>query len=97
MRLSDLLGLKVETESGDRLGRVYDVRVERDPRSSSEHAGQRWELKGLVVGRKGAIERFGVRAQSASEPILTRGAIPWSAVVRIREGVAVVRDEARPE
>jgi sporulation protein YlmC with PRC-barrel domain len=97
MRLSDLVGLKVETESGEELGRVHDLRVERDPRSSTEHAGQRWKVTGLVVGRRAVEERLGAARPHHQAPVLPKDAVPWSAVVRIREGRAVVKDGTSPQ
>jgi sporulation protein YlmC with PRC-barrel domain len=95
MRISELLGLQVETESGEELGHVHDVRVERDPRSASEHAGQRWHVKALVVGRRGLFERIGLAGARRVEPVLQKDAVPWGAIVRIREGRVVVVPDGR--
>jgi sporulation protein YlmC with PRC-barrel domain len=97
MRFSDLIGLEVKTESGEELGRVHDIRVQRDPRSSSEHAGQRWEVRGLVIGRRGLVERFGFPGASSPEPVGAKEVVPWRAIVRIREGTVVVGDGTKPE
>jgi sporulation protein YlmC with PRC-barrel domain len=92
IRLSELLGLQVVTESGEKLGHVYDMRVERDPRSSTESAGQKWRVKGLVVGGRGMLERFGIANAKKQEPILDRDVIPWDTILRVRESKVVVRD-----
>ena len=55
MRLTDLLGAELVTESGERLGHVFDVRVKRDPRSSPERADQKWKLDALLYGERGLI------------------------------------------
>ena len=54
MRLSELLGLEVQTESGESLGHVYDVRGELGARSL--------RVTGLVVGKLGLLERLGIGA-----------------------------------
>lgn len=88
MRLSDLLGAAVTTESGDRLGSVHDVRADLRPRSV--------RITGLVVGRLGLLERLGVGAPRAGVRVRTADAIPWSAVVSARPGAVVVRDGTKP-
>jgi hypothetical protein len=98
MRASELLHSRIVTESGEDLGHVFDIRVARDPRSSSESAGQKWELKGLVVGRRGAIERYGLKKVTAqATSTLPHDMVPWSAVVRFKEGQVTVRDGTKPE
>ena len=54
MRLSELIGLDVHTESGDHIGHVHDVRGELRPRTL--------KVTGLVVGRVGVLERLGLGA-----------------------------------
>ena len=84
MRLAELLGLEVRTESGDSLGHVYDVRGELGPRSLN--------VVGLVVGRRGLLERLGIGAPRRHERLRTHDAVPWSAVVRADRRGVVVRD-----
>ena len=88
MRLSTLLGLEVETESGDRVGRVYDVRAELGPRSL--------RVTGLVVGRVGLLERLGIGAVAASERIRSHGLVAWRDVVRADRRGVVIRDGSEP-
>jgi sporulation protein YlmC with PRC-barrel domain len=97
MRVSEVLGSIVNTESGQKLGHVYDVRVQRDPRSSPRSAGQKWTVTGLVVGGRGMLERFGVSGARKQEPILQRDLVPWSAIVRVRAGEVVVKDGTEPQ
>ena len=87
MRLSELLGLPVRTETGDNLGRVYDVRGELTPRTL--------KITGLVVGRLGFLERLGLGAPKSRTRLRTRAVIPWQDVVRADRGGIVVRDGAR--
>jgi sporulation protein YlmC with PRC-barrel domain len=89
MRLSDLLGLPVETESGDRLGRVHDVRGELTQRALS--------VTGVVVGRAGLLERLGIAAPTARARIRSHDVVPWSAVVRADRRRVIVRDGTRPQ
>jgi sporulation protein YlmC with PRC-barrel domain len=86
MRLTDFLNVQVITESGDKLGRVHDLRAERTPRTLN--------VTGLVVGKLGLLERLGVGAPESGARIRTRDVIPWSAVVRADRRRVVVRDDA---
>ncbi|HET9322294.1 MAG TPA: PRC-barrel domain-containing protein [Gaiellaceae bacterium] len=84
MRLTELIGLSVHTESGERLGRVYDLRAELRPRSVP--------VVGLVVGGLGLLERLGIGAPRSATRIRTQDLVPWSAVVRADRRGIVVRD-----
>ena len=88
MKLSELLGARVRTESGEHLGRVHDVRAELSSSSL--------RVKGLVVGRVGMLERLGLGAPTSRDRIRGHDAIPWSAVVRADRRGVVVRDGTRP-
>ena len=81
MRLGELLGLQVRTESGEALGRVHDVRAELTSSSL--------RVTGLIVGSLGLIERLGI-----ARP---RDHVPWSAVVRADRRGVVVRDGTTPK
>jgi sporulation protein YlmC with PRC-barrel domain len=84
VRLSELLGLSVRTESGERLGTVHDVRADLTPRTL--------RITGLVVGRIGLLERLGIGAPGAQARLRGRDVISWSDVVRAdRRGVIVKR------
>ena len=87
MRLSELLGRRVITSSGESLGRIHDVR--------GELVGGRLRVTGLVAGELGILERYGVgthgsggatRAKVHGHPV-----IPWSRVVRVGSEI-IVRD-----
>jgi sporulation protein YlmC with PRC-barrel domain len=79
-RLTALCHRKVVTESGEYVGRLYDLRCEITPRTLT--------VKGLIAGRRGLLEHFGI-VRRTSEPI------PWGDVVRIDGKHIVVRDRAR--
>jgi sporulation protein YlmC with PRC-barrel domain len=84
MRLSDVLGLSVRTESGERLGRVHDVRAELSSRSL--------RVTGLVVGGLGILERLGLGAPSSALRIRSDDVLEWSRVVRVDRRGVVVKD-----
>jgi sporulation protein YlmC with PRC-barrel domain len=86
MKLSELLGTTVRSESGRKLGRVRDVRAELAPRSL--------KVTGLVVGGLGGLERLGIGAPGSAARIRTRDVIPWEAVVRADRRGIVVREAA---
>lgn len=88
MRFSDLHGVAVRTESGDRLGRVHDLRAELTPRAL--------KVTGIVVGKAGLLERLGIGAPTSSARIRTHDVIPWSDVRRADKRGIVVRDGAEP-
>jgi sporulation protein YlmC with PRC-barrel domain len=83
MRLSDLLGVRVVTESGESLGRVHDVRAELTARSL--------RITGLVVGGVGVLERLGLGAPRSSVRIRSRDVVDWKEVVRADRRRVVVR------
>jgi sporulation protein YlmC with PRC-barrel domain len=87
MRLGELLGREVVTESGERLGRVHDVQGELEE--------GRLRVTALVAGAPGILERFGVgaRGKGGARRAKRHGhaAIAWERVVRVGPQV-VVRD-----
>jgi hypothetical protein len=90
MRLTDLLGAELVTESGEQLGHVFDVRVKRDPRSSAERADQKWSVDALLYGEKGLVERFGLLAARQRVARGRHDELPWRDVVAIRSGKITV-------
>jgi sporulation protein YlmC with PRC-barrel domain len=96
MRLSELLRKRVVRESGQKVGHVFDVRVARSPRSKNDRDDQEWRIVGLLVGSRGARERFGITHDGTTGPRHIRDAIPWDAVVEIQGDRIVVRDDAQP-
>jgi sporulation protein YlmC with PRC-barrel domain len=93
MRLVELLGCEVQTESGDELDRVFDVRTE-------EVEGG-LKLVGLLVGPHGMLERLGLlnwrgMREHGEQTRPHQKVIPWEDVLRIDEGILIVRDGARP-
>lgn len=88
MRLSQLLNRSVVTESGQRLGHVHDVR--------GELVGGRLRVTGIVAGKLGILERYGVGTRGSGGPgqakVHGHPVIPWDRVVRVGSEI-VVRDE----
>jgi sporulation protein YlmC with PRC-barrel domain len=87
MRLSELLGREVISESGLRLGHVHEVR--------GELVEGRLRVIGFVAGRLGILERYGMGIHGSGGPrqAKVRGhpIIPWERVARVGPKV-VLRD-----
>ena len=81
IRASDLFGCVVRTESGEKLGRVHDLRAVFD--------GNDWTLLGLVVGRGGLRARLGSGDEGATR---TGDVVAWEAITRLEEGEITVLD-----
>jgi sporulation protein YlmC with PRC-barrel domain len=88
VRFSRLDGLEVTTESGERLGRVYDLRGELTARTL--------RVTGLVIGELGLLERLGIGAPTSAARIRTHDVIAWRDVVRADRRGVIVREGAEP-
>jgi sporulation protein YlmC with PRC-barrel domain len=88
VKLSELLGLGVRTQSGEPLGHVHDVRADLTSRSV--------RVKGILVGRVGLLERLGLGAPHSTFRRHGQALVPWSAVVRADRRGIVVQDQAKP-
>ena len=88
MKVSDLLGVTVRTESGEHLGRVHDLRAELQ--------GKTPKVTGICVGRLGLLERLGIGAPTAAARVRTHDVIRWEDVVRADRRGVVVRDGVEP-
>ena len=95
MRLTDLLEARLETEDGESLGRVHDVRVRWLERRSSE--GHQLRVLGLVTGARGVRERLGIDTGRTPGPVVERDFIAWEDVVEVdgEAGRIVVRQPTR--
>jgi sporulation protein YlmC with PRC-barrel domain len=89
MRLSDLLNVEVRTESGERLGRLHDLRAELTSRSV--------KINGLCVGGGGLLERLGISSPESGGRIHVHDVVPWSAVLHADRRGIVVRDGTKPK
>jgi sporulation protein YlmC with PRC-barrel domain len=81
IRASDLIGCVVQTESGERIGRVHDLRAR------AIDGG--WQLDGLIVGRGGMLARM---TGSRPDPLVRGDAIPWTAITAVSNGLVRIRD-----
>jgi sporulation protein YlmC with PRC-barrel domain len=79
--LSELLEIEVVGESGEALGRVHDVRVERLQRRTPD--GHRLKVVGLVIGGRGIRERLGLDTHRTEKAIVDRELIMWDRVLEI--------------
>jgi sporulation protein YlmC with PRC-barrel domain len=80
IRASDLIGCVVRTESGERVGRVHDLRAR------AIDGG--WQLDGLIVGRGGMLARM---TGSGPDPLVRGDVIPWNAITALGSGVVRIR------
>jgi sporulation protein YlmC with PRC-barrel domain len=76
-KLSSLLERPVVDESGRKLGRVHDVRVDSD-----------CQVEALVIGSRGLLVRLGATRDS----LPGRDAVAWADVVEVTDDRIVVRD-----
>jgi sporulation protein YlmC with PRC-barrel domain len=93
IRVSELLRSRLVTSSGVELGRIWDVRVERQTKVPDEHVNEAWQVVGLITGRMGWKERIGLSPEG--DPSAGEGFVPWEAVQEIGSGVVTVADSAR--
>jgi sporulation protein YlmC with PRC-barrel domain len=93
MRVSELLRSRLVTSSGLELGRVWDVRAERQTQLPDEHVNEAWQIAGLITGRMGWKERIGL--SSEGDPAEGETFTPWEAVQEIGSGAVTVADSAR--
>jgi hypothetical protein len=80
--------MPVVTEDGRRLGRVFEIRS--PGRAETEPTYIERPVESLLCGRRGWLERLGW-VQRAPR------AIPWSAVIGMRDGALLVKADADPE
>ena len=88
IRASDLTGCVVRTESGRKIGRVHDLRLQGDGSGT-------WRLLGIALGRSGLFERLGVRHVRRSARVSGSKLVPWEAIIQLEEGLVTVRDQQR--
>lgn len=79
MFLSELLQATVETESGELLGELLDLRLDEETNT----------ITGLVVDDRAFVTRL-VRGRDDGGRCLPVPALPWDSVVRVEPGRPVV-------
>jgi len=104
MRLSELMGHEVVTESGRVLGKVHDVYLVQDGPMLGEW-GAALRVHEIIVGKRSYATRLGYDRRDAQVkgPVLVRlllalrraRHVPWSAIREIGERI-IVTDDAAP-
>jgi sporulation protein YlmC with PRC-barrel domain len=94
IRVSELLRSRLATSSGTDLGRIWDIRAERQTRIPDERVNETWRVTGLIAGRMGWKLRIGVLAEDDSSS--GEFFMPWDSVLEIRPGTVVVADSSHP-
>jgi sporulation protein YlmC with PRC-barrel domain len=79
--LSELLGSPVVSESGSAVGRLLDIRIDRERAS------------GIVVADHGLVRRL-LHGRDASGRVAPLTAVSWKEVVTFQPGSVVVSDSA---
>ena len=82
--VSELLRSRLVSTSGADLGRVWDVRVERQTELPDEHVNESWHVVGLITGRGGWKERIGLSPEGDPDPGETF--TPWTSVQSFAPG-----------
>jgi sporulation protein YlmC with PRC-barrel domain len=89
IRLSELLGKEVVTESGWSLGSVYDVRV------ALRHGEPK--VLGLVVGPPGLGRRLLGETRRQDASLVPQGLVPWQALQSVDQKTIRVAEVATPQ
>ena len=90
MRVSELLRSTARTRGGERLGRIWDLRVERQTKLPDERVNETWRVTGLILGRGAWRERVGLVRET--DPEEAGGFVPWTSVEDVAEGVVTLSD-----
>jgi sporulation protein YlmC with PRC-barrel domain len=90
MRVSELLRSNLVTTGGERVGRVWDVRVERQTKLPDERVNEAWRVIGLITGWGGWQERIGLSPEG--DPSEGESFVPWESVEELRDGAVIVAD-----
>jgi sporulation protein YlmC with PRC-barrel domain len=85
IRLSELEGMRIVTESGEVLGRIWEVQSPGNRKREPRH--ERRAIEQLVCGRLGLLERLGWRERSAV-------VVPWRNVLRLEVDALIAKGGA---
>lgn len=90
IRLSELLRSRLVSTLGNDLGRIWDVRVERETQVPDENVNESWRVVGLITGRMGWKERIGL----VPEGVAMQGEnfVPWDSVQNLVPGVLTAKE-----
>jgi sporulation protein YlmC with PRC-barrel domain len=92
IRVSELLRSRLVTSSGTDLGRIWDVRAERQTKIVDERVNEAWRVTGLISGRPGWKERIGLTPEDRSP---RRAFAPWESLLEIGPSAVTVADSVR--
>lgn len=92
IRVSELLRSRLVTASGKDLGRIWDVRIERQTEVPDERVNEAWRVIGLTSGTMGWKERIGLSPEE--DPAKRESFMPWESVQELGSGVVTVVDSA---
>ena len=84
LRLSELLRSHLHSPTGEKLGRVWEIRAERDTAVADEHVNEEWRVTGLLTGRSGFAARIG--AADEEDQLPAGSFTPWERVAEITLG-----------
>jgi hypothetical protein len=90
IRVSELLRSRAISSSGADLGRVWDVRAERQTKLADERVNEAWRVVGLIAGRSGWRERIGVSPEG--DPAEGETFIRWDSALELGPGLVRVAD-----
>lgn len=82
-KITDILFAEVETESGKKLGRVFDVRSTGEPEHSFPNEAR--EIGELLYGARGFWEVLGFKETRLES-------VAWSKVVKFEDGKIIVAE-----
>ena len=85
-KITDYILVEVETESGKKLGRVFDIRSEGEPEHGLTVKDRPFDF--VLYGRRGLLETLGIKQTETD-------LLPWSAVRRIENGKMIVEDPGK--
>ncbi len=90
IRVSELLRSRLETGSGRDLGRIWDVRVERQTKLPDERVNEAWRVTGLIAGNGAWRQRIGLASED--DPAGGKYLLPWDSVLDLADGVVTTTD-----
>jgi sporulation protein YlmC with PRC-barrel domain len=91
VRAHELLGSRVFTEDGQKIGRVFDLEATRTGPKLNDIEGRAFELQGLLVGWAALLQRLGFHRTQMRGPVglkfiverMKGYKVPWGCVDKI--------------
>lgn len=82
-KITEILLSDVLTESGQHLGRVFELRCHGEPEHGASNSKR--EVSELICGKTGLLELFGLKRTDVKR-------VPWEFVKRIETNTVVIDD-----